>query len=362
MLVSLVFWTGMIRETENLFALVDLAALTGLRAGFALTAQSLSWRPSVLDLLAIPRDQGGVFPQIELVLASCGTGAAIESLLAPGQLGRHLAHAWSEIERLGVPRAWWPEGWWATMDAPLVRRDWWSSPKPVRLRHTPPFVQLRYHPARRGLPVAPSEGHRSIERRARGRRSAPAGSARGASLRQQVGALIRHAGLAPLFQAYRPYEHLAAGPLLPALAAEVQRAGFSYMLTKSGFGQPPHVAYRVGDFVALNYTAGQWDGWTPFETVNDLHDLRRAEGALLARGRPGWLLGTIDACLWTFSGELWQHAPRLAAIAQFVAAGGASGRLVNVPPRAIARYARLIGPPGRPSADLEGPRAGPAAP
>jgi hypothetical protein len=114
------------------------------------------------------------------------------------------------------------------------------------------------------------------------------------------------------------------------------------MLTKSGFGRTPQVVYRDGDFVALNYTAGQWDGWTPFETINHVVDLRRAERSLMARRLPGWLLGSVDTCLWAFSGELWHAAPGLAAIAKFVAAGGSSGRLINVPPRVVARYARII--------------------
>jgi hypothetical protein len=150
------------------------------------------------------------------------------------------------------------------------------------------------------------------------------------------------------FEAYRPYEHFEPGPVLPHLAREVQHAGFSYMLSKSGFGQPPRRVWRDGDFVALNYTAGQWDGWTPFETVNNVYDLRRAERRLLSAGKPGWLLGSIDTCLWAFSGELWQRAPGLAAIARFISRGGTSGALINVTPRVIARYARLLADPASP--------------
>lgn len=154
--------------------------------------------------------------------------------------------------------------------------------------------------------------------------------------------LIRDSSLSSLFEAYRPYEHFKPGEIRQDIPAAVKQAGLSYMLSKSRFGAPPQIVWAQDQFVALNYTAGQWDGWTPFETINDVHDLRQAESVLLRRNQPGWLLGGIDTCLWAFSGELWKRAPGLAAIASCVASGGASGRLINVPPRVIARYARII--------------------
>ena len=50
-LTSLVFWTGATREGENLYALKDIVARTGVLGGVALTAQSFGWRPAPLDLL-----------------------------------------------------------------------------------------------------------------------------------------------------------------------------------------------------------------------------------------------------------------------------------------------------------------------
>jgi hypothetical protein len=327
-LASLVFWTGMIRETENVHALMDLLALTGLKAGIVLTAQSWAYRPSPLDLLTVPRQQGGVFPNVEVLLGSCGNGAAIESLLSAEQLGRHLDAAHRELERLAIPPAWLPDGWWATMDAPLLPLTRWQRPRRVRWSRSAPYrLQVRFRPSDRGGQepglASPLGGRRpGIEERLRRR--------------------LRDSRLKALFSSYRPYEDFGPGSLAPDLAATVRDAGFSYMLTKSGFGRTPQVVYRDGDFVALNYTAGQWDGWTPFETINHVADLRRAERSLIARRLPGWLLGSVDTCLWAFSGELWHAAPGLAAIARFLAAGGASGRLINVPPRVVARYARII--------------------
>ncbi len=328
-LVSLVFWTGMIRETENLYPLMDLLAMTGLRAGLVLTVQSLAYRPSPLDLLSVPRAQGGVFPAVEILLGSCGTGAAVESLLTPEQLAAHLETARDQMTKLGLSEGWWPEGWWATMDAPLVPLPRWQRPAPVRWTGSLPYpVQIRFHSRDGSDPD-------------RGQSEGPAAGER-PGWQERARLWLRNSRFKGFFSAYRPYEGFRPGPLAPELASTVRRAGFSYMLSKSGFGRRPRVVHRDGDFVALNYTAGRWDGWTPFETVNDVADLRSAERYLLSRGGPGWLLGCLDTCLWAFSGELWEAAPRLAAIARFAAEGGASGRLVNVPPRVVARYARLL--------------------
>jgi len=322
-LTSLVFWTGMLREMENLYAVLDLLALTGVRAGLALTAQSLLAHPSPLDLVSVSRDQGGVFPHAEILLASCGTGAAIESLLTPDQLGRHLGPALQDVSNRVAP-ALRPTGWWATMDAPLVSGDRPRLPLDI-LSHAP-FMRLRFTPRGAGFDGA-----------------ADPGGTQTAGWRSRVRQLVRDSRLSPLFEAYRPYEHFAPGPLSPSLALAVQGAGFSYMLSKSGFGDGPAIQYRDGDFVAINYTSGHWDGWTPFETVNHVRDLERAEQTLLRSRQPGWLLGGLDTCLWAFSGTIWDRAPGLAAIARFVSSGGQSGRLINVRPCVLPRYARIMG-------------------
>ena len=322
-LLSLLFWTGMIREVENLYALADLVALTGLRAGFVLTAPSFALRPSPLDLVGVPRNQGGLFPDVELLLGSAGTGVAIEAELGAEALDRHLVQAEAALDGLGVPEALRPRGWWATMDAPLRRKPRSRSAPPVEWDPTAPYrVLIRYrHP-----------GHM------------PGMAQGGGELRDGLRRRLRGTRLRPLFRAYRPYEDFEPGPIDTRVADVVRARGFEYMVTKAGFGPEPRVVHRTDDFVAINHTAGRWDGWTPFETINDASDLRRAEKALLARRQPGWLLGTIDTCLWAFSGELWDRAPRLAAIARLAAAGGDSGRLVNVTPRVLARYARLLTP------------------
>jgi hypothetical protein len=116
------------------------------------------------------------------------------------------------------------------------------------------------------------------------------------------------------------------------------------MWSKAGFGRP-RVLQREGDFVALSLTAGNWDGWSPFYTLSTAADLARAERRLL-RGGPGWLVGTIDSPLWAMSGEILERGSTLYRIARLASAGGRSGRLVNVTPNVVARYARTLGEQG----------------
>jgi hypothetical protein len=126
----------------------------------------------------------------------------------------------------------------------------------------------------------------------------------------------------------------------------VRDAGFEYMWSKSHFGEP-RVLHRDGGFVVLPFTAGAWDGWSHFYTVGDVRALFRAERRLLARRAPGWLASTIDSPLFALPGEIWDQGARLHAIARAVAAGGRSGELVNVTPRVVARYARMLADRGQ---------------
>ncbi len=79
----------------------------------------------------------------------------------------------------------------------------------------------------------------------------------GVDWREGLRKRVRDSRLKGFFSEYRPYEDYGPGPLSPDLASTIRGAGFSYMLSKSGFGRRPGVVYRDGDFVALNYTAGR---------------------------------------------------------------------------------------------------------
>jgi len=334
-LASLIFWTGMIRELENLPRIVDLVALTRLKAGVALTVPALEYQPEApLDLLRVPIDDGGVYPHLEMLLASCGLGASIESRMPPGRLRAYLASAMRRMDELGIPAELRPTGWWTTMDPDMLPLPRPKMPITPALDREAPFVRLRYMPAaNQGIgqdgstvaaPPDPSAGEAPLSRK------------------QRVGAWARSHGLNALLDPYRPYEFFAPGDLRPDIMEAARAVGLRYVFSKAGFGALPQVLALHDDFVAMNYTAGRWDGWTPFETINDISDLRAAERRLLASRKAGWLVGTLDSCLWTFTGPIWQRGAALHQIASYLAEGGDSGRLINVTPRVVARYARIV--------------------
>lgn len=340
-LSSVIFWTGMIRELENLPRIIDLVALTRLKAGIALTLPALEYQPEgALEMLQAPLEMGGVFPHVEVLLASCGLGAAIESCMPPGRLAAYLAATYRRMDELAIPQEWRPRGWWTTMDPKMIHRAHPRAPITPTLERGAPFLRLRYaSSALRQVPhtATPAEAH--------GNQASANGAAEAGhtlSRRRRIGAWVRRSGFESILAPYRPYELYEPGPLNPDIVATARAAGLRYLFSKAGFGARPQTLARTDDFIALNYTVGRWDGWTPFETINDIHDLRTAERRLLATGKPGWLVGTLDSCLWTFTGPIWQRGAELYRIASFLAAGGDSTRLINVTPNVVARYARIV--------------------
>lgn len=318
-LVSLLFWCGMVRECHCLPAILDLIAVTGLRIGLVLTAEVVEHAdPALLALLAAPVERGGAFGLVEPLLASTGRGVAAESLLPEGTLAASLAEARTAVATR-LPPELEPRGWWPLLDAPLVP----SRPSRVARRGSRPVI--RFTP-RSGSPAEDSAGPAPVE---------------GRDARRLAGSLVRSLGLERLFEERRPFDDRRPGAIDESVAGAVHGAGFEYMWTKAAFGQTT-AALNQGGFVALPFTAGNWDGWSPFYTVAGTRDLVRAERRLLRRRAAGWLAGTIDSPLWLLPGELLERGSVLYRIAELAAAGGRSGKLVNVTPNVIARYARML--------------------
>lgn len=317
-LVTLLLWCGMLRELDLVNRLIDLVAITDLRAGLVVTAETIEHASGpALGLLAAPVERGGVAGRLDLLLASTGRGVCPEALLPSRSLGGSLAEARKAVA-VHLPPALCPRGWWPLLDTALV---------PAR----PPLVGRERGRLRLRVPPRPATSNGDAASTPRSRRD----------LQGLAGAFARRTGLDHHLEARRPFDHVRPAAFDPNLAEEVASAGFSYMWTKAGFGTPA-VYGRNRDFLALTFTAGNWDGWSPFWTVGAPGDLRRAEHRLLRAARPGWLASTVDSPLFAMSGEVLEHGSTLYRMADLVASGGTSGALVNATPGVIARYARLL--------------------
>jgi hypothetical protein len=318
-LLTLLFWTGMVRELHCIPPLLDLAAATGLRGGLLVTAETVEHADGpALALLSVPVQQGGVFGLLEPLLASTGRGVAAEALLPPGTLAAALGEARAAAAK-GLPHGMEPRGWWPLLDTELVPR------RPPRLGRRAGRPVVFFTPRGGGAEPAAATRERP------GRRD----------LRGLAANAVHAARLDAFFEERRPFEHVRPGAPDRAVAEAVRSAGFSYMWTKATFGAPA-VPLREQDFVALSLTAGNWDGWSPFYTVGAARDLERAERRLRRSGGPGWLAATVDSPLWLLPGELLERSGELYRIATLAAEGGKSGQLVNVTPNVVARYARLL--------------------
>ena len=330
-LVSLMFWSGMIREVANFYNLMDLFAITKLKCGLVLTAQSYEYMSHApLELLTIPLKHGGVYPFVEPVLGSCGIGVGIESYIDKYILQKMLIDALSSISLKIKNEDFLPRGWWTTMDTDLEELPLRKRPKPFRLLSYPPYIQFRYHSKEKKCNENFGFSSRTFLNSIID------------NIIDKIKTAISKRGLIKYFEPYRPYEFYRAGRFNEKIMRVARSSGLQYMFTKAGFNENSNIKYLDDNFIALNYTAGQWDGWTPFETINDVSDLERSEKFLMKSKNPGWMVSTIDSCLWTFSGEFWRRGYRLYEIAKFCNQGGKSKKLINVKPFTISRYARII--------------------
>ncbi|MCB9891937.1 MAG: hypothetical protein H6833_09845 [Planctomycetes bacterium] len=139
----------------------------------------------------------------------------------------------------------------------------------------------------------------------------------------------------------RPYDRFDVGVPDPALHDAVHRAGLDYAISKHGAGNPTVLRLEDG-FTVINHTAGRWAGSSPFVDVPDVATWRAAKRQAIARDGPGWLLGVIDTALWTSPHRLRERRAELTRLTATLTDRRAGERIVNVLPRTLTRYARLL--------------------
>ena len=112
--VCFLFYAADLGHVSALPRFLDLMGLEGMRAGIAFPALWYDYAPQLVEQLYIPREMGGVFPQLEPLLASGGTAVISEAkgFLKPEELTALLEDACRRIEghvgRRLVPIGYYP--------------------------------------------------------------------------------------------------------------------------------------------------------------------------------------------------------------------------------------------------------------
>jgi hypothetical protein len=118
-LTTLIIHSGEVAHNEAMLNLCDLASWAGVKMGVGVHAARYATCPQLWELLAIPRERGGVRGYIEPVLHSGGMGVLAESHCPPALLAAHCRTALAEIRAIAGD-AGTPRGYYAFCDTDLT--------------------------------------------------------------------------------------------------------------------------------------------------------------------------------------------------------------------------------------------------
>ncbi len=116
----------------------------------------------------------------------------------------------------------------------------------------------------------------------------------------------------------------------------VAQSGLEYFVSSAMPGRN-RVWHQKKGFLAFNQTPRTIHAASPFVRITTLEDLETAP-----KLRPGWIIGTLDAPVISFNPYIWRRGTRFMQIVDWMT--GSS--VINVLPRTIARYARILNEDG----------------
>lgn len=127
----------------------------------------------------------------------------------------------------------------------------------------------------------------------------------------------------------------------PELYEAIADLGFDYMICSLNPGESA-VQYRKDRFVALNLSTPFFSFYSNFIRANDINEISLCEDRCIERKKPGWVIAALDSPIWGFEYAPWESGNKLKEIASYMTSGGNTGKLINVTPYTISRYARIL--------------------
>lgn len=94
-LCTILFYCPDVRHADGLPYILELATLTNVKVGLGITAQWYKLVPEILEMINVPIENGGAFPNVEPLLCSTGMGVGVEAddFLKRETLCKHLNDA-----------------------------------------------------------------------------------------------------------------------------------------------------------------------------------------------------------------------------------------------------------------------------
>ena len=122
----------------------------------------------------------------------------------------------------------------------------------------------------------------------------------------------------------------------PAIWEAVRAAGIDYFVSSCTPGRPR--VFRKDGITVINQTYRVVEESSPYVRLTNRTDLQRGPGVY----GPGWRIGVLDAPVVAFTPYIWEKGPDFIALARELKTGRGGGKFVNVKPRVIARYAKIL--------------------
>lgn len=119
----------------------------------------------------------------------------------------------------------------------------------------------------------------------------------------------------------------------PAIFHAIESAGLEYVISSAMPGRN-RIVHRAPGCIVINQSCRVVHGASPFVRITTADDLNTS-----GHTQPGWLIGTLDAPVVAYMPYIWRHGWKLMQIIERLTR---SPQYINVTPRTIARYARML--------------------
>lgn len=162
-----------------------------------------------------------------------------------------------------------------------------------------------------------------------------------AEAQRRIGSVAGDANRPVGYQAFMDSDLRTCLSTNPAVWKAAGEAGMKYFVSCSAPGRN-RILHEDENIIVLNQSYRIVESGSPFVRISSDTDVTHGRGS--SCGGPGWIIGTLDAPVVALAPSMWREGNRFTALVEKLKTGG---WYVNVKPRVIARYARILSAMGK---------------